>query len=295
MKKRKIYLGLMCCAMSGLLLTHSPVQAGFEWRGMSPSADMGNDMPAPIGVGPTTLAAPVAPVTKIGQVTTTVAGDAPMNMIPQNESNAGSYRGFGRDIPLSMAVKQIVPNTMTVEFDSAHNINMNSPVSWTGDGSWQSTLDKVLNKQGLTFDVRGNAVYVSRQMGYSSAPMPVKTLSSSPEMVVSMPITQPAPVAMPVPVRNVPVSNFQPDWSAGANDTLRQTLERWALQNGTVLRWTIDYDYRLKKPVSFEGSFTDAVESLLDEFRTVEPRPYGELKPNAGGGHMLMIRAYGVN
>ena len=110
------------------------------------------------------------------------------------------------------------------------------------------------------------------------------------------PVTQISAVSRPVPI--VPTaprtSAYAGNWSAGANETLRDILTRWSQQNGSDLVWSIDYDYRLKEPVSLSGSYTDAVQSLLDAFKKAEPRPYGELFANKSGGHTLVIRAYGL-
>jgi hypothetical protein len=84
------------------------------------------------------------------------------------------------------------------------------------------------------------------------------------------------------------------DWSASADETLRETLQKWAIQDGSSLEWTIDYDYLLKRPVNYSGSFAEAVKTLLDQFVEVEPRPYGQLFKGKQGGYVLRIKAYNV-
>lgn len=86
-------------------------------------------------------------------------------------------------------------------------------------------------------------------------------------------------------------------WSAEANETLQDTLVKWAEQEGTTLRWATDYDYLLKRPVNFSGNFPTAVQNLLEQFATVEPRPYGELymaDAESGDQPVLVVKAYGA-
>lgn len=335
MKKFKNYIALAC----GMLIFTGGFQsaeAGFEWRGM-PNVSTFSDnteFPAPVGdmSGPMTLAVPVAPVTMVD-----TDSDMDMSMpmsssaISSNPMSAGNvvvgapsdYRGFGRDIPLGMAVKQIVPQNMDVVYENPEMIRMNAPVSWTGDGSWESTLDKLLNKQGLSYVTKGQNVHISSQMRQTSpapmmttssvetislspTPMPVKTLPSPNPVPVAVHQTdfQPmtaepmAPIDVTMPFSRSPagaMSMTSNAWIAGPQDTLRQTLERWSMQNGTRVQWATDYDFRLKQAVSFDGSYESAVESLLDSFRKVEPRPYAELAPTASGQRVLIVRVYGAN
>ena len=276
-----------------------------------------------------------------------------------------AFYGFGKDIPLVIAVDQIIPEEYNPIF-SPH-IHLGQRISWSENISWQHALESSLTETGLAFDVRGKSVYVFNvKDGARHAPSAVKTpvTGSVPAPIVSTenalpdipvvesPVTQnQGDVLLPIEITNVegtsadqlasPVplsprvsgasvsapapqtetvvwSSVPPEatdlkllqanavaittqkatghtkWLAGSGETLRETLQRWSDQNSSKLYWLIDYDYDLEKPVAYEGSFETAVESLLDEFESIEPRPYGQLYRSADSSHVLAIKAYGV-
>lgn len=259
----------------------------------------------------------------------------------------GGYYGFGQDMPMVMAMEQILPQGYNPAF--ARNVNMGQRMSWNGDGNWQSTLRKGLKDLGLDFYLEGRNVYIVKDdstpdrvagspapTGISAEPLPEDTSDSwLPENWApphSADTAKPSSVetanqdmmpqqiskssyrqadSKPVQeVRNVTTprgqsfsyndtsmdapKNISGKWSATADETLRETLQKWAVQNGSSLEWTIDYDYLLKRPVNYDGSFSEAVKALLDQFSEVEPRPYGQLFKGKQDGYVLRIKAYGV-
>jgi|GEM_PF-1625560 hypothetical protein len=266
------------------------------------------------------------------------------------------YYGFGKDIPMVMAMEQILPQGYNPAF--ARNVDMGQRMTWNGDGHWQSTLRQGLNDLGLDFYLKGQNVYIvkddSKLNDVAGSPAPtgisaepdldedsstdwlpknwtaphstevsatssVKTANQDmmPQQMSKSSYRQPAAESLsnqPVsePVRDVksaippsrsfsyneaPVESSKAvsgDWSASADETLRETLQKWAIQDGSSLEWTIDYDYLLKRPVNYSGSFAEAVKTLLDQFVEVEPRPYGQLFKGKQGGYVLRIKAYNV-
>ncbi len=83
-------------------------------------------------------------------------------------------------------------------------------------------------------------------------------------------------------------------WQAQAGMTLRDVLQDWADRAGVELYWSIDYDYRLSKSVTVQGTFSDAASQLLDRFANAKPRPYAQLHQQGGQPRTLVIKAYGV-
>lgn len=103
---------------------------------------------------------------------------------------------------------------------------------------------------------------------------------------------QPVAMSAPMPTMSMPVAAR---WQAPAGETLRSVLSRWSAEAGVSIFWSIDYDYRLATPVSYDGSFQSAAASLLDQFTQSKPRPYGQLHQPAGNAQTLVVKAYGVN
>lgn len=130
-------------------------------------------------------------------------------------------------------------------------------------------------------------------------------LTAAPSARTSLPPSYaPAPYSAPAYVPATPAafamtsSMSAPQaarFQAPAGETLRSVLARWSAQSGVTLFWSIDYDYRLSAPVSFDGSFQQAAAGLLDGFVKAKPRPYAQLHQPANGGETLVVKAYGVN
>ena len=81
-------------------------------------------------------------------------------------------------------------------------------------------------------------------------------------------------------------------WNGKKGQTLKDTLKQWSDSAGVELYWSIDYDYRLKGDIGFDGSYDQAVASLLDQFASVRPQPYGQLHQAKGGPRVLVVKSY---
>lgn len=68
-------------------------------------------------------------------------------------------KGFGKDIPLSFAARQIIPNSFHIGFDDA--VARNQTVSWTGGRPWPAVLHDVVHGAGLHFRTIGQTVRIS--------------------------------------------------------------------------------------------------------------------------------------
>ena len=84
-------------------------------------------------------------------------------------------------------------------------------------------------------------------------------------------------------------------WLAGETETLRDTLRKWSEQSGTPLRWDMDYDFMLKQPVQYRGSFEEAVQHLVSRFEGVSPRPFARFGRTATGARELVIDGGGLS
>jgi len=69
-------------------------------------------------------------------------------------------RGFGDEVPLRFAVRQIVPAGIDVLF--APGADQDALVSWRGGGPWNHTLQAAIRPLGLRVIQQGNTVTISR-------------------------------------------------------------------------------------------------------------------------------------
>ncbi len=88
------------------------------------------------------------------------------------QSAFASFDGFGSDIPLESAAKQIAPEGTTITF--ADGVDRSTAVSFSNAADWQTSLSSAVAKKGLKADISGNTVTISKvektARPYSSAP-----------------------------------------------------------------------------------------------------------------------------
>lgn len=236
---------------------------------------------------------------------------APTNLYALEGTSAGysSYEvadGFGRDLPLVMAIRQIVPSQFGFVFDDG--IDLNSRVSWQGGRPWDTVLQDTLSPLGLSAAVRGNVVSISRRTGMmqsaSGAAMggPV-VMTDTINASTNVPMT-PTPVAMlPTPPADdmmaggymgTPANTSaslasNTSWTAPRNSTLRTILEDWSTRVGVELYWASEYDYPIQTAVSIQGTFEEAVQTLLKGLSQSRPRPLARLHPNLPDGPAVLV------
>jgi hypothetical protein len=68
-------------------------------------------------------------------------------------------QGFGHQIPLTFAVRQIVPAHFQVAFADA--VQKDTPVDWKGGDSWRATLANAVRPLGLVVTVNGPRVTIA--------------------------------------------------------------------------------------------------------------------------------------
>ena len=68
-------------------------------------------------------------------------------------------QGFGNDLPLIMAVRQIVPTDMPYAF--GESLDLSQPVSWQGGASWQDTLKAIADENNLEVAFSDEMVRIS--------------------------------------------------------------------------------------------------------------------------------------
>lgn len=66
--------------------------------------------------------------------------------------------GFGRDLPLALALSQVVPPEYTYAFGA--DVNVGSNVSWQGGKPWNQVMDEMLASQGLRGVISGNKITI---------------------------------------------------------------------------------------------------------------------------------------
>jgi hypothetical protein len=68
--------------------------------------------------------------------------------------------GFGSDLPLALAISQVVPSDFTHRFEG--NVDTSKTVTWEGGKPWNVVLSDMLRPEGLEADIDGSVVVISK-------------------------------------------------------------------------------------------------------------------------------------
>jgi hypothetical protein len=166
-------------------------RAGFEWKGpieppvAAPGAMVIDDGMADLApVTSDSMPAPaVMPAPVENQTLAAAPASAPVAAAPAMEGDA--LAGFGSDVPLVMALQQIVPAGYQYSF--ANGVNPGVSVSWQGGRPWQAVLSEALARHGLSYTMQNNAVVID-----IAANGPIPAVSPAPMMM-----PEAAPAAAP--------------------------------------------------------------------------------------------------
>ena len=177
----------------------SPVQAGFEWTpapldpaptAMGAGTGLTPDMPAiptgnvdasvlqapggvstPPALDPNPLARSKPPVMDSEQA----ESPTPSESI-QPISQMANAVGFGSDIPMALAMRQIVPPDYGFSFDPS--VDQGMRITWSGGSPWDIVLNDALRPAGLEANVVGNTVRVQPAL----PEQPILTVQDDPVM-----------------------------------------------------------------------------------------------------------------
>jgi len=85
----------------------------------------------------------------------------------QNESNQTfeQVEGFAKDIPLALALQQVVPADYSFSF--AESVNPGTRVSWNGGKSWDSVIADMISPLGYRAQIRGKTLRIVQEQSSS--------------------------------------------------------------------------------------------------------------------------------
>ncbi len=86
-----------------------------------------------------------------------------------------------------------------------------------------------------------------------------------------MPQTVPAPLKPPV------AANQSRTWRAIRGTSLREIVDVWALKENVRVIWMAGDEFTIRKSMSVQGKFEEAISSLLNQFGEEKTRPVGKI------------------
>lgn len=243
---------------AALLSFAATAHAGFEWKGpleaphaaeapAMPGAEMAPDQElAPVSSWTNDMAAP-PPVNNAAPssvnnapVTAAPVSAEPMQAAPapapeqhamatvppsaMPDAQGDVLAGFGSNLPLVIALQQVVPAGYQYSFSGG--VNPGVSVSWQGGKSWQQVLGEMLSPAGLTYRIQGNAVVISNWTGgaqpasYGAAATPAADDNAADSMMSPAPDDTSSGMA-PISITSQPPANTAPEtapWQAAPAD-----------------------------------------------------------------------------
>lgn len=158
MKKTAITAALLTTALLSPALT---AQAGFEFKNTSgviaspsvPPATAPAAQPAQVMKEELDMALPM-PGENLSDLTPVKHAAPP----PPPATDTTVIAGFGKDIPLAIALEQIIPSGFAPA--PAEEVNMGQNVTWEGGKPWPDVLTTTLSPLGLTATIDGKNVRI---------------------------------------------------------------------------------------------------------------------------------------
>ncbi|MCB9978430.1 MAG: TcpQ domain-containing protein [Rhodospirillales bacterium] len=148
------------------------------------------------------------------KVTPASARSASPALLPEDMA---PITGFGRDVPLALAMRQVVPANYGFSF--AEGVDPGQRVSWTGGKPWNEALEVALRPHGLTVVLAPNAVRVepispmtpppvAQQQGQNGLPRMPAALAPRSTMkdVDTESLPNPIPAAKTAPASGAPTA-----------------------------------------------------------------------------------------
>lgn len=205
----------------------------------------------------------------------------------------GPVDGYFDNLPLKVIAPMMVPPGVKVEFGP--DVDQSLRIKWKGGPSWQIAMNTALEPVGLAAQVGNTRVHIDRSapaviqavdkavpsgLSHDEKSIPASTpIPLAPPVAVPAPITPPSvlPVAvatstLPPPLPE-PVWQKQGHWAAEAGSTLQEAATRWGDSIGLRPVFYGTYAYPIDAPFAFDGSFEEALMTLVSGFSTAEPKP----------------------
>jgi hypothetical protein len=221
-----------------------------------------------------------------------------------------AFDGFGADIPLESAAKQIVPEGYTVDYGAG--VDKSVTVSWGAAKDWQGALSTAVAKKGLKAEIgSGTVVIVKAQPATSTRPY---SSTPSQDMVQKKRTTERKNTPRPqrVEPRDPPhreeaavggggftikpyrepskpaqelkgkdIVDHKDGWQkydgkgqfiVEEGFMLHGTLSTWAEATGWKVVWNSQHDYLIEANATFTGDFVKASSDLISAMKDARPQ-----------------------
>lgn len=188
-------------------------------------------------------------------------------------------KGFGKDVSLLMALKQIVPTGWTAKRSGGLDVSM--PISWRGSNK---TWYEVLHNLGTQYGFNAEVNWQTKELTVSPAAAIQATLAPAPAAAhetAELSSTDKVSVSYSEQPVSSPVHAAEKTFTLDTTKTLRENVQAWAEREGWHVSWAA-VDYPVSIPVSFTGTFEaegGPLHQLVEAYKTAEQPITMEVMP----------------
>jgi len=79
------------------------------------------------------------------------------------------------------------------------------------------------------------------------------------------------------------------NWRAAQGDNLRLALQNWSKRAGVELHWDANQSFAVRQTVTRDGTYEDALRSILEQFTNENVRPIAQLNSDPSTGRRILI------
>lgn len=197
--------------------------------------------------------------------------------------------GFGSDMPLAFALRQVIPEGYTHSFGK--NINLGARVSWNGGKPWNLVVQDMVMPLGLGVSIQGTKVFIHNASQPQPVYAPQPQIQQHPQHQA---IQQQQPVHTAPPANASPAnlvvqqgrtgiqdpgaypsqqprfsSSSNPNgvqfWQAHKGQNVRDILIEWSPKANVELSWQATENYRVAENVVINDTFNNALVRMFNE------------------------------
>ncbi len=254
---------------------------------------------------------PVVAPTKEAPAAPQIAAPA-LEAAPQGDFEV--IEGFGADMPLALALQQIVPQGYAYSF--GQGVNPGALVTWDGGKPWNQVISDMLAPHSLGFAIEGSRVHVRQAGSYRQGDVAPRAEDLIRRASINDPgeKSQAQTIDLLAGIESAagesadglttayadmigPPNPFEKEetthkiWSARAGESLKDTLARWSKDAGVEMIWMASYDHTLKQDVAVEDSFNSAVQTIVANNADAKSGPDVQfVQAQAAGTGSLLVK-----
>lgn len=163
-----------------------------------------------------------------------------LTYIGEPDADIPVISGFGRDLKLLDAIKQVAPAEWQafLKEDLVSRADKFREVSWKGGRRWVEVLDILANDQNLAIDVD----WTKKHLYVGDRKISAKLAAE----------------------------RANPVWVAKTGATLRESVTEWGDKAGWQVVWSAGFDYPILAQLTFGGSFLDAIVGIFRSYEKAE-------------------------